>query len=124
MRGDGGDAEEEGAGGLGRVVEEAEGFLSEDVDRVLPGVADRRVAVALEAGVEVHVCVRVQEEVGAVPAGGVGGVVVVGGVRVEELARVVRVVARLLEPKGEVGVVKPLTYKLGISACSSGQRLC
>ena len=95
---DGGDAEEEGPRGLGCVVEEAERFLGEHVDRVLARVADGRVVVALEAGVEVHVRVRVQEKVGAVPAGGVGGVVVVGGVRVEELARVVRVVARLLEP--------------------------
>jgi hypothetical protein len=38
-------------------------------------------------------------------------------VRVEELARVIRIVAGLLEPEGKVGVVEPLTDKLGISAC-------
>ena len=46
-----------------------------------------------------------------------GGVVVLGGVRIEELARVVGVVAGLLEPDGEVGVVEALADELGVSAC-------
>jgi hypothetical protein len=96
--------------------------LGEHVDRVLARVADGRVAVALEARVEVHVRVRVQQEVGAVPAGGVRGVVVLDRVRVEQLARVVRVVAGLLQPEREVGVVQPLADELGVSACS-GQPL-
>jgi hypothetical protein len=120
VRGDRGDAEEEGAGGvlLGGegFIEEVEGFGGEDVDRVLACVADGGVAVALEGGVEVAVGVGVEQEVGAVPPGWVGRVVVVDRVRVEQLARVVRVVAGLLQPQGQVGVVEALLDKLGVSA--------
>ena len=83
---------------------------------MLACVADGGVAVALEAGVEVAVGVGVEQEVGAVPPGWVGRVVVVDGVRVEELARVICVVASLLQPQGQVGVVEPLVDKLGVSA--------
>ncbi len=118
VRRDGRDAEEEGAGAVGgRVGEEAEGFLGEHIDRVLALVADGGRAVALVGRVEVVVSVGVEEEVGAVPAGGVGGVEVFGRVRVEELARVVGVVAGLLEPDGEVGVVEALVDELGVAAC-------
>lgn len=84
---------------------------------MLVGVADGGVAVALEAGIEIHVGVRVEQEVGAVPAGWVGRVVVVGGVSVEQLAGVVGVVASLLQPQGEIGVVESLADELGIAAC-------
>ena len=83
---------------------------------MLACVADGGVAVALEAGVEVAVGVGVQQEVGAVPPGRVGRVVVVDGVCVEQLARVVRVVAGLLKPQGQIGVVEALVDKLGVSA--------
>lgn len=117
VRGDGGDAEEEGGRrGGGGGGEEGEGFGGQEVDGVLAGVGDGGVAVALVGGVEVVVGVRVEEEVGGVPAGWEGGVVVGGGVGVEELAGVEGVVAGVLEPDGEVVGVEALGDEFGVAA--------
>lgn len=116
VRSDGGDAEEEGRfGGCGG-GEEGEGLGGEEVEGVLAFVGDGGVAVALVGGVEVVVGVRVEEEVGAVPAGWEGGVVVCGGVGVEELAGVEGVVAGVLEPDGEVVGVEALGDEFGVAA--------
>jgi hypothetical protein len=40
--------------------------------------------------------------------------------RIEELARVVSVIACLLEPAREVSLIEPLSDELGVSSCDSG----
>ena len=78
-------------------------------------IANRWVAVALKRRVEVRVGVGIKEEVGAIPAGYVRGVVVIDGVGIEELAGIVGVIASSLEPDGQIGVVEALTDEFRIS---------
>lgn len=96
MRRHGRNAQEERLVRFYGVVEEAESLGGEDVGGVLALIADRRVLVALVGGVEVAVRERVEEEIGARPAGWEGAVIVCDVVGVEELSRVVGVVAGVL----------------------------
>lgn len=54
--------------------------------------------------------------VGTVPAGSKGLVVSVDAVSVHQLAGIVGVVARLLEPDGEIGVIEALIDEFGKAA--------
>lgn len=123
--------EEEGLVALRRVVDEPVYLGCQYVRGVLASVAYRLVLVSLERAIQVLVGERIKEEVlprsaaDSKPDGpyrcgepiDVRVEVVVNGVSVEELADVVRVVARRLKPHRKIIVVQALSHELGVSAC-------
>lgn len=79
-------------------------------------VADGGVAIALVGTVQVGVGERVQQEVGAIEAVDKRAVIVLDSVGVEQLASVVRVVPRVLQPNGQEVVVEAAVNELGIAS--------
>jgi hypothetical protein len=87
-----------------------------DVGRVLAAIVDGRCAIVSDSGIAILVCVGIQEERGCIEAASKWLIVVVSGVVIPQLARIVRVVASVLEPDREVIIVDTLFDDLGISA--------
>lgn len=83
----------------------------------MPFPAHRWIPVALSSGIQVFVRKWVEKKVGCGPTSGVGRVVVVGAVGVEQLASVEGAVASRLEPDGEVVLIVAFVDKLWITAC-------
>ena len=79
--------------------------------------------VSLHRRIPIFIGVWVQEKVRAIPAGRVGGVVVIDAVGVEELARVVGIIASFLQPERKVGAVEALRHKFRVSAYICGQQM-
>lgn len=80
------------------IVEEAVGFLRNDVCRVLALVGHGWVMVSLERRIDIFVGEGVEQEVRSCEASSMGFVVVGDFLGVEELADVVCVIACRLEP--------------------------
>lgn len=78
------------------IIKEAICLAGQDIRRVFSFVANRWLAVSLEASIQVFICVRVEKEIGAGEARGIWRVVICQCVRVEELASIVGIISGIL----------------------------
>ena len=116
-------SEEERLAASHGLIKKAQSFAGEDICAVLAFVAHRRILVALEGGIEVHIRERIEKEVGACPCFWIRVVVVVNVVSIEELARIIRRISLILEEGGQVVVIETLRDELGESACKRGESI-
>jgi hypothetical protein len=73
-------------------------------------------SMSLVGRIHVRIGIWIHEEIGTIEAIDMGAVVVVNGVSIEELAGVVSVIARFLEPNGQEVIVESPIYKFGVTA--------
>lgn len=130
VRPDGGDAKEEGLISSGSGVEELEGCVGYHIRGVVPGQVPKSRVISRHGGVVVPVCLRInqncafvsiiyeacslslQRTVCVVPAGRIRLVVGCCRESIHQLASVVRVVACLLQPNGEVLFMQAIVDEL------------
>jgi hypothetical protein len=98
-----------------RIIEEAEGFLGNDIRRMASFIAHGSLFMSLIGGVHVRIGIWIHEEIGSIKAIDMGTVIILDRVSIEELARVVGVIARFLEPDRQKIIVKSPFHKFGVS---------
>lgn len=107
---------EKGPLSLQCIIKEAQGLLGNNVHRMPSFITHGGFSMSLVGRVHVGIRVWIHEEIGAIKTIDMGAVVVVNGVSIEELAGVVSVIARFLEPDGQEVIVESPIYKLGVTA--------
>lgn len=117
VRRNGSDGEEERTLGGNGIIQKAQSLLCDYFRCVTVLVADRWFVVALICRVEVAVRVGIQQEIGPGETRDMRAIVVVHCVGVEELASIIGIVARFLEPDGEEVGVKSTLHELGVATC-------
>lgn len=73
------------------------------------------ITISLGSGIQVLIRIRVQKKVGTCPAGGVGGVIVLGSVGVEKLAGVEGTVPAGLKPHWEIILIEAFVDELWVA---------
>jgi hypothetical protein len=100
------------------IVQEVLGLGGDHIAAVLVGVVLGGTLVAHHGRVPIVVRIRADDKIGPGEPVHIGGIVVAGGMAIPELADIVRVVACILHPDGQVIVVDADLDDLGISACA------
>lgn len=72
--------------------------------------------MSLISRVHIRIRPRIHEEIGAIESIDMGTVIVIDGVRIEEFARVVGVIARFLEPDGQEIIVESPIHEFRVTA--------
>lgn len=105
---------------LGRnsIVEETKSLFGYNIGCVATFIAHWLLLIPLPRAIQILVRVWVQQKVRARKSSRIRRIVIVNGMRVEELAGIIGINSRVLQPYWKVSFVQTLANELGIATCS------